>query len=57
MRSTADLSEDIMIDHLGLAVSDLERSRTFYTAALKPLGYAPVGVVKACGLVDAIAGT
>ncbi|TDT87664.1 catechol 2,3-dioxygenase-like lactoylglutathione lyase family enzyme [Azorhizobium sp. AG788] len=27
-----------MIDHLGLAVSDLERSRSFYLAALGPLG-------------------
>ncbi|RZJ39943.1 MAG: VOC family protein [Brevundimonas sp.] len=32
-----------MIDHIGLAVSDLERSRAFYAAALKPLGYAPIG--------------
>lgn len=28
-----------MIDHTGLLVSDLERSRRFYTAALAPLGY------------------
>ena len=27
-----------MIDHTGLLVSDLERSRRFYTAALAPLG-------------------
>lgn len=27
-----------MIDHLGLAVSDLARSRAFYEAALAPLG-------------------
>lgn len=32
-----------MIDHIGLAVSDIERSRAFYEAALKPLGYALVG--------------
>lgn len=29
-----------MIDHLGIDVSDLDRSRAFYEAALKPLGYA-----------------
>ncbi len=28
-----------MIDHTGLAVSDFERSRRFYAAALAPLGY------------------
>ena len=28
-----------MIDHTGLLVSDLERSRRFYAAALAPLGY------------------
>lgn len=28
-----------MIDHLGLDVSDIGRSRAFYTAALAPLGY------------------
>ena len=28
-----------MIDHLGLGVSDLERSRAFYERALEPLGY------------------
>lgn len=27
-----------MIDHLGLAVSDIERSRAFYEKALAPLG-------------------
>jgi catechol 2,3-dioxygenase-like lactoylglutathione lyase family enzyme len=27
-----------MIDHVGFAVSDAERSRRFYTAALAPLG-------------------
>src|SRR5690349_21099106 len=31
-----------MIDHIGLAVSNLERARAFYLNALKPLG---VGVV------------
>lgn len=29
-----------MIDHIGLAVTDIVRSRTFYAAALAPLGYA-----------------
>lgn len=28
-----------MIDHIGIAVSDLERSVAFYTKALAPLGY------------------
>ncbi len=27
-----------MLDHIGLAVSDIERSRAFYEQALKPLG-------------------
>ncbi|WP_332888436.1 VOC family protein [Allosphingosinicella deserti] len=27
-----------MLDHIGLAVSDLARSRRFYEAALAPLG-------------------
>lgn len=28
-----------MIDHVGLAVSDIAASKAFYTAALAPLGY------------------
>jgi len=28
-----------MIDHIGIAVADLEKSVTFYTKALAPLGY------------------
>lgn len=28
-----------MIDHIGLAVTDIVRSRAFYEAALQPLGY------------------
>lgn len=31
-----------MIDHLSLAVTDMERARTFYDATLAPLGYARV---------------
>lgn len=31
-----------MLDHIGLAVTDITRSRAFYAAALKPLGYAIV---------------
>ncbi len=27
-----------MIDHIGIAVSDIEKSRAFYQAAFKPLG-------------------
>lgn len=29
-----------MLDHIGIDVSDLARSRAFYAAALAPLGYA-----------------
>jgi catechol 2,3-dioxygenase-like lactoylglutathione lyase family enzyme len=35
-----------MIDHIGLAVSDLARSRAFYEAALAPLGYGVVGEIE-----------
>ncbi len=28
-----------MIDHIGFAVSDFERAKAFYAAALEPLGY------------------
>ena len=31
-----------MIDHIGLAVSDIARSKVFYVAALAPLGYAVI---------------
>ena len=31
-----------MIDHIGLAVTDLDRARQFYLAALSPLGIGPV---------------
>lgn len=31
-----------MIDHIGLAVSDIARSKAFYETALAPLGYAVV---------------
>ena len=31
-----------MIDHLGLPVSDMAKSKKFYEAALKPLGYVTV---------------
>ena len=31
-----------MIDHLTLLVRDYDKSRAFYLAALKPLGYEPV---------------
>lgn len=42
-----------MLDHIGLAVSDIERSRAFYEAALKPLGYAVI----AAPLTNDIGGT
>lgn len=31
-----------MLDHLGIRVKDVARSRAFYAAALAPLGYAPM---------------
>ncbi|KAI9007187.1 Glyoxalase/Bleomycin resistance protein/Dihydroxybiphenyl dioxygenase [Gaertneriomyces semiglobifer] len=31
-----------MIDHIGIVVSDMERSKAFYTEALKPLDYSVV---------------
>ena len=37
----------IMIDHLGLAVADMERAKAFYQNALKPLGIAIVMEVSA----------
>jgi catechol 2,3-dioxygenase-like lactoylglutathione lyase family enzyme len=50
-----------MIDHLGLNVTDYQRSKAFYQAALKPLGYellmefdidptSDLGGGKVCGL-------
>lgn len=33
----------IVIDHLTVGVSDLARSRAFYSAALVPLGFAEIG--------------
>ena len=36
-----------MIDHIGFAVSDYERSKRFYTQALAPLGYALIMEVSA----------
>jgi catechol 2,3-dioxygenase-like lactoylglutathione lyase family enzyme len=33
----------VIIDHLKIGVSDLERSRRFYTQALEPLGYRDLG--------------
>jgi catechol 2,3-dioxygenase-like lactoylglutathione lyase family enzyme len=35
-----------MIDHVGFPVSDYERSKTFYTRALAPLGYTLVMEVR-----------
>ena len=34
-----------MLDHIGLAVTDLARSRAFYEAALAPLGIAVLEVI------------
>ncbi len=36
-----------MLDHIGVAVADLDRSKAFYGAALKPLGLGPVHEVTA----------
>lgn len=33
-----------MIDHVSVAVRDLDRSRRFYEAVLAPLGYAPLDI-------------
>jgi catechol 2,3-dioxygenase-like lactoylglutathione lyase family enzyme len=40
-----------MLDHLGLDVSDYDRSKAFYTAALEPLGWEVLmePVPSACG--------
>jgi catechol 2,3-dioxygenase-like lactoylglutathione lyase family enzyme len=34
-----------MLDHVGIAVSDIQRSRTFYDRALSPIGIALLWVV------------
>ncbi len=36
-----------MIDHIGLAVSNMERSKAFYLNALKPLGIGVIAEVSA----------
>jgi catechol 2,3-dioxygenase-like lactoylglutathione lyase family enzyme len=36
-------SRRVVIDHLTVGVSDLERSRAFYQAALAPLGFSDTG--------------
>ena len=36
-----------MLDHVGFAVADAERSRTFYERALAPLGYSLIMTVPA----------
>lgn len=38
-----------MIDHVGISVSDYERSKAFYLAALAPLGYGLVMEVTEAG--------
>ena len=40
-----------MIDHLTLRVADFEKSKAFFVAALKPLGYEPIMELEVfCGL-------
>jgi catechol 2,3-dioxygenase-like lactoylglutathione lyase family enzyme len=34
-----------MLDHIGIGVTDYERSQAFYTQALKPLGIAVLGAI------------
>ena len=36
-----------MLDHIGFSVSDFERSKSFYTRALAPLGYTQIKDIKA----------
>ena len=50
--------EKRMLDHIGFSVSDLDRAKAFYTAALKPLGIAPLMEVTAemTGGADAFIG-
>lgn len=38
-----------MLDHIGLDVTDIDRSRAFYEQALEPLGYAVVQVIEEAG--------
>ena len=33
----------VVIDHLAIGVADIEKSGAFYTAALAPLGFSPLG--------------
>ncbi len=40
-----------MLDHIGLYVSDTEKAKTFYTAALAPLGYAVLSEFPEWGVV------
>ena len=42
-----------MLDHVGINVTDFDAARSFYTAALKPLGIEPLlEFPKVCGLGD-----
>jgi catechol 2,3-dioxygenase-like lactoylglutathione lyase family enzyme len=36
-----------MIDHIGLTVTDIEKSRAFYEAALRPLGFSVLKIATA----------
>ena len=38
-----------MLDHIGLDVSDIARSKAFYEAALKPLGYRVLRQIREAG--------
>jgi catechol 2,3-dioxygenase-like lactoylglutathione lyase family enzyme len=38
IRSNLVFSEDVMLDHIGIGVSDFARSKAFYDKALAPLG-------------------
>jgi catechol 2,3-dioxygenase-like lactoylglutathione lyase family enzyme len=41
-QATCIHGEQPVIDHVGLGVSDLDRSKAFYQRALDPLGYRPL---------------
>jgi catechol 2,3-dioxygenase-like lactoylglutathione lyase family enzyme len=43
IRSGAMPERRVVIDHLAVGVSDLARSREFYSRALEPLGFAEIG--------------
>ena len=45
-----------MLDHIGLDVADIARSKAFYAAALKPLGYRLLQEIREAGTTVAMFG-